>query len=83
MGGPTCPTCRTADKYSHPPVRFHGIIGGPEIAVPRDKGVIVMHRLFATIPVLALSAATVFAQAPAAKEAAKPAAARQAATASG
>src|SRR3981189_1930219 len=40
-----------------------------------------MSRLFATIPVLALSAATAFAQAPAAKPAAKPAAARQAATA--
>jgi creatinine amidohydrolase len=40
-----------------------------------------MHRLFATIPVLALSAATAFAQAPAARAAAKPAAASQAATA--
>jgi creatinine amidohydrolase len=40
-----------------------------------------MHRLFATIPVLVLSAATAFAQAPAAKAAAKPAAASQAATA--
>jgi creatinine amidohydrolase/Fe(II)-dependent formamide hydrolase-like protein len=39
-----------------------------------------MHRLFVTIPVLALSAATAFAQAPAGT-AAKPAAARQAATA--
>jgi creatinine amidohydrolase len=40
-----------------------------------------MPRLSATIPVLALSAATAFAQAPAATAAAKPAAARQAATA--
>ena len=39
-----------------------------------------MHRLFATIPVLVLSAATAYAQAPAASAAAKPAA-RQAATA--
>jgi creatinine amidohydrolase/Fe(II)-dependent formamide hydrolase-like protein len=40
-----------------------------------------MHRLFATLPVLALSAATAFAQAPATKAAAKPAAARQSASA--
>ena len=40
-----------------------------------------MRRLLLTIPVLALSAATAFAQAPVAKTAAKPAAARQAATA--
>ena len=40
-----------------------------------------MHRLMFTIPVLALSAATAFAQAPAARTAAKPAAAKQAATA--
>jgi creatinine amidohydrolase/Fe(II)-dependent formamide hydrolase-like protein len=40
-----------------------------------------MHRLFATIPVLVLSAATAYAQAPAASATAKPAAARQAATA--
>ena len=40
-----------------------------------------MRRLLITIPVLALSAATAFAQAPVAKTAAKPAAARQAATA--
>ena len=40
-----------------------------------------MRRLMFTIPVLALSAATAFAQAPAAKTAAKPAAAKQAATA--
>ena len=40
-----------------------------------------MRRLFCSIPVLALSATTAFAQAPAVKTAAKPAAARQAATA--
>src|SRR5881628_2372729 len=40
-----------------------------------------MHRLFVTVPVLALSAATVFAQTPATKAAAKPAAAKQSATA--
>jgi creatinine amidohydrolase len=40
-----------------------------------------MRRLFYTIPVLALSAATAFAQAPATKPAAKPAAARQSASA--
>jgi creatinine amidohydrolase/Fe(II)-dependent formamide hydrolase-like protein len=40
-----------------------------------------MHRLLSTIPVLALSAATAFAQAPAPKAAATPAAARQSATA--
>jgi creatinine amidohydrolase/Fe(II)-dependent formamide hydrolase-like protein len=40
-----------------------------------------MHRLFATLPVLALSAATAFAQAPATSAAAKPAAARQSASA--
>jgi creatinine amidohydrolase/Fe(II)-dependent formamide hydrolase-like protein len=40
-----------------------------------------MHRLFVTIPVVALSVATAFAQPPAAKAAAKPAAASQAATA--
>jgi creatinine amidohydrolase/Fe(II)-dependent formamide hydrolase-like protein len=40
-----------------------------------------MRRLISTIPVLALSAATAFAQAPAAKTTAKPAAAKQAATA--
>jgi len=40
-----------------------------------------MHRLFVTIPVVALSVATAFAQAPATKAAAKPAAASQAATA--
>jgi creatinine amidohydrolase len=40
-----------------------------------------MHRLFFTIPVLALSAATAFAQAPAPKAAATPAAAKQSATA--
>src|SRR5712671_3612819 len=39
-----------------------------------------MHRLFATLPVLALSAVTTFAQAPAAKAAATPAAARQSAS---
>ena len=38
-----------------------------------------MRRLMLSIPVLALSAATAFAQAPAAKTAAKPAAAKQAA----
>ncbi len=40
-----------------------------------------MHRLFTTIPVLVLSAATAFAQAPGARGGAKPAAASQAATA--
>jgi creatinine amidohydrolase/Fe(II)-dependent formamide hydrolase-like protein len=40
-----------------------------------------MHRLFTTLPVLALSAATAFAQAPATKAAAKPAAAKQTASA--
>ena len=40
-----------------------------------------MRRVLLTIPVLALSAATAFAQAPAAKTAARPAAAKQAATA--
>ena len=40
-----------------------------------------MRRLLLTIPVLALSTATAFAQAPAATTAAKPAAAKQAATA--
>jgi creatinine amidohydrolase/Fe(II)-dependent formamide hydrolase-like protein len=40
-----------------------------------------MHRLFATLPVLALSAATAFAQPPAAKAAATPAAAKQSAAA--
>jgi creatinine amidohydrolase/Fe(II)-dependent formamide hydrolase-like protein len=40
-----------------------------------------MYRLFATIPVLALSAATAFAQPPARKAAAKPAAATQSASA--
>jgi creatinine amidohydrolase/Fe(II)-dependent formamide hydrolase-like protein len=40
-----------------------------------------MHRLFATLPVLALSAATAFAQAPATKAAGKPAAGRQSASA--
>src|SRR4051812_48469812 len=38
-----------------------------------------MRRLFVTLPVLALSAATAFAQAPAAKAAARPAAAKQSA----
>src|SRR5438105_9990772 len=40
-----------------------------------------MHRLFVVLPALALSASTAFAQAPATKAAAKPAAARQSATA--
>src|SRR5206468_767112 len=40
-----------------------------------------MRRLWFTIPVLALSTATLFAQAPAARAAARPAAARQSATA--
>src|SRR5438445_207147 len=56
------------------------MIGDLAFAFPGNKGVTIMHRLFATLPVLALSAVTAFAQAPATK-AAKPAAAKQSAPA--